>query len=122
MLLQTDEAISPALQAYVRDILLPVRGNDSPGVRVFMQHVLGTPLGPSSGGLLVTRTARQWLHQQGGALGVCVAVAIGQHVYSAGLFRDPVLAELVGQAGAVVSLAVGDSSPTQLFEEYGLQV
>lgn len=37
------------------------------------------------------------------------------------LFRDPVLAEVVGPASAVVSLAVGDASPTQLFEEYGLQ-
>lgn len=63
----SDEAISPALQAYVAAILLPPQGStNSPGVRVFMQHVLGPPLGPSSGGLVVTRTARQWLRQQGG--------------------------------------------------------
>lgn len=114
----TDEAISPALQAYVAGILLPRQGIDSPGIRIFMQHVLGTPLGPASGGLLVTRTARQWLQLQG----VLLRQKRCLYRWRAGMFRDPVLAELAGPAHAVVSLAVGDASPTQLFEECSLQV
>lgn len=71
-----DEGASGALQAYMMSLLFTSTTTQpqSTAVRMFVQDILGVPLGPTSGGVVVNRTVKQWLHHPGGMSGVCVCM------------------------------------------------
>lgn len=151
-----DEGISFALFAYLASSAFPSASIPQPfSMQNFLRNMAGPhgnplgALGQGAGGLVVTKTAEQWLANPGGALVLPCAPPFALYLYSccmcrlcdnyclartmasihvylspqhAGGWRDPVLQELLGEShpAAVVTMTYLDKTRTQLFEDYGL--